>query len=278
MPRAATARILDRHVVLVLIDRLDLAAARAIQYARTLTPDELRAVHFVLDPQRADELAEAWRRLGLTTGAARTARSAPTACSTAPPSRSPPKRWPTGEPRCRFCSPTASTRVGSTGSCMTARPTRSPSRCPRLPHANVTRVPYHLGTPASWDDLPTVTASPGDARQRDWAEPAPSGATEQGDRRPRPRTRHGGHRRRAVAPAGPHRRHDPVDPRAAERRRADARVRGRPTAPAACRSCSSGAARSPASRSAAASSLEGMVGSHAGRLAILNPVYELLFD
>ena len=44
-----SAPILRRHVVLVLVDRLDLAAARAIQYARTLTPDELRAVHFDLD-------------------------------------------------------------------------------------------------------------------------------------------------------------------------------------------------------------------------------------
>jgi len=41
---AAEAPILRRHVVLVLVDRLDLSAARAIQYARTLTPDELRAL------------------------------------------------------------------------------------------------------------------------------------------------------------------------------------------------------------------------------------------
>src|SRR5581483_1262679 len=45
-PRAAVANILRKHVVIVLVDELDLAAARAIQYARTLTPDELRAVHF----------------------------------------------------------------------------------------------------------------------------------------------------------------------------------------------------------------------------------------
>ena len=49
VPTAATAPILRRHVVMVFVDRLDLAAARAIQYARTLTPDELRAVHFVVD-------------------------------------------------------------------------------------------------------------------------------------------------------------------------------------------------------------------------------------
>jgi hypothetical protein len=66
LPVALTAPILRRHVVLVFVDKLDLAAARAIQYARTLTPDELRAVHFALDPQRAAELAEAWTQAGMS--------------------------------------------------------------------------------------------------------------------------------------------------------------------------------------------------------------------
>jgi len=65
VPAAAAAPILRRHVVLVLVDRLDLAAARAIQYARTLTPDELRAVHFVIDDEAARHLAEEWSRLGM---------------------------------------------------------------------------------------------------------------------------------------------------------------------------------------------------------------------
>ena len=65
VPAAVRAPILRRHVVLVLVDRLDLAAARAIQYARTLTPDELRAVHFVIDDEAARYLAEEWGRLGL---------------------------------------------------------------------------------------------------------------------------------------------------------------------------------------------------------------------
>jgi hypothetical protein len=63
---AAEAPVLRRHVVMVLVDSLDVAAARAIQYARTLTPDELRAVHFNLDPVRTEDLAAAWRSLGLT--------------------------------------------------------------------------------------------------------------------------------------------------------------------------------------------------------------------
>jgi len=64
--RAAAIPVLRRHVVLVFVERLDLAAARALQYARTLAPDELRAVHFVLDTKVSSELEEQWSRLGLT--------------------------------------------------------------------------------------------------------------------------------------------------------------------------------------------------------------------
>ena len=63
--QACEARILRRHVVVILIDRIDLAAARAIQYARTLMPDQLRAVHFNIDEQRAEVLMERWRQVGL---------------------------------------------------------------------------------------------------------------------------------------------------------------------------------------------------------------------
>ncbi len=63
---AAEAPVLSRHVVVVLIDRLDMAAARALQYARTLHPDELRAVHFSLDNKASAALESEWSRLGLT--------------------------------------------------------------------------------------------------------------------------------------------------------------------------------------------------------------------
>ncbi|MDQ1364800.1 MAG: hypothetical protein QOF81_2708 [Acidimicrobiaceae bacterium] len=66
VPKVATAPILRRHVVLVFVDQLDLASARAIQYARSIMPDQLRAVHFVVDAQRAEALATDWRRLGLS--------------------------------------------------------------------------------------------------------------------------------------------------------------------------------------------------------------------
>jgi len=63
---ACEVPVLRRHAVIVLIDRLDLATARAIQYARTLTPDTLRIVHFAVDPKEPALLEHEWRRLGLS--------------------------------------------------------------------------------------------------------------------------------------------------------------------------------------------------------------------
>ena len=60
----ATAPTMRRHVVLVFIDALDVASARALQYARTLSPNQLRAVHLDLDPIRTADLIETWGRLG----------------------------------------------------------------------------------------------------------------------------------------------------------------------------------------------------------------------
>ncbi len=63
--QACEATVLRRHALVVLVERMDLATARAIQYARTLTPDDLRAVHFNIDQKRADLLITRWRQLGL---------------------------------------------------------------------------------------------------------------------------------------------------------------------------------------------------------------------
>jgi hypothetical protein len=57
---ACEATQLRHHLVVIFVDKIDLATARAIQYARTLTPDDLHAVHFNIDNKRA-ELA-AWGR------------------------------------------------------------------------------------------------------------------------------------------------------------------------------------------------------------------------
>jgi len=63
--RAVTAGALRRHVVFVLVDTLDLATARAVQYARSQSVDEVRAVHFVLDAAHARDLQDRWVRLGM---------------------------------------------------------------------------------------------------------------------------------------------------------------------------------------------------------------------
>jgi amino acid transporter len=62
---ACEAKVLRRHVVVILVDKIDLATARAIQYARTLTPDDLHAVHFNIDHKRAELLISRWQQLGL---------------------------------------------------------------------------------------------------------------------------------------------------------------------------------------------------------------------
>lgn len=62
---AATAPILKRHAVVVLIDKVDRTSARAIQYARTLNPDRLDAVHIAVDEQHAQELSKEWSTLPL---------------------------------------------------------------------------------------------------------------------------------------------------------------------------------------------------------------------
>ncbi len=54
-----------RHVVIVLIDRLDLAVLRALRYAGSLRPTEIRAVHLMIDSEVAGELEQAWIDRGL---------------------------------------------------------------------------------------------------------------------------------------------------------------------------------------------------------------------
>jgi amino acid transporter len=51
-----------RRTVLVLVDEFNLATIAALRYARGLRPTELRAVHFVIDTDRAKELRDAWLR------------------------------------------------------------------------------------------------------------------------------------------------------------------------------------------------------------------------
>ncbi|TVZ00097.1 amino acid permease [Trebonia kvetii] len=54
----------SRRVVLIFVDDVDLATFAAIRYARGLRPTTLRAVHFVIDGDRAQQLHEKWIRFG----------------------------------------------------------------------------------------------------------------------------------------------------------------------------------------------------------------------
>jgi hypothetical protein len=51
------------HVTIVMIDKLDAAAARAIHFARTLRTDRTEAVHLAVDEHRATKLIEEWERI-----------------------------------------------------------------------------------------------------------------------------------------------------------------------------------------------------------------------
>ena len=55
----------SRRVVLILVDRYDLATIAAIRYAKSLHPSALRAVHFSLDSARADRLSGRWLAAGI---------------------------------------------------------------------------------------------------------------------------------------------------------------------------------------------------------------------
>jgi amino acid transporter len=49
-----------RRTVLVFVDSFDLATLAALRYARSLRPTTLRAVHFMIDSARADQLRRDW--------------------------------------------------------------------------------------------------------------------------------------------------------------------------------------------------------------------------
>ena len=144
VPTAAKAQILRRHVVLVFVDKLDMATARAVQYARTLTPDDLRAVHFAVDPDVAAELAAP----GQQTGLARITLD----LVDCPDRRLPSAARRPGGPRAggrrhRGLGPAARPQVPGPVAPHPPRPDGGEIEraVSRLAHANVTTVPFHFG-------------------------------------------------------------------------------------------------------------------------------------
>jgi hypothetical protein len=53
---------IGHHYVTVLVDKIDLATVATIRYARSLRPQAIAAVHFVIDDQKAKSLAEEWSK------------------------------------------------------------------------------------------------------------------------------------------------------------------------------------------------------------------------
>jgi len=54
----------SRRVVLIFVDDVDLATLAGIRYARGLRPTTMRAVHFVIDGAKAEQLREKWVTFG----------------------------------------------------------------------------------------------------------------------------------------------------------------------------------------------------------------------
>jgi amino acid transporter len=51
---------MSRHNVTIFIDSVDIATVGAVRYARSLKPHKIKAVHFVIDDRRAEEIQKAW--------------------------------------------------------------------------------------------------------------------------------------------------------------------------------------------------------------------------
>ena len=54
-----------RHSVVVMVGELDKSTVRALQYARALSPDDMKAVHFAVDSEHAADLMGSWAKLDL---------------------------------------------------------------------------------------------------------------------------------------------------------------------------------------------------------------------
>jgi len=274
VPAAATAPIMRRHVVLVFVDRLDAAAARSIQYARSLTPDEMRAVHFVIDDAAAEELAGQWRRLGLqrvplelvacpdrrlTRAAvecvARELSDRQTEVSVLLPERKYKGLWH---------------RVlhDRTGEAIQ-------EQVSHLAHANVTTIPFHFGSRAE-AQAPLAARANGDAAPTSIAEPSPTAAD------------HGGRNGEALGIPGTI---PIIEARWRQRVTVAGRVRSVRVAPlhdtptleivlvddtGAISAVFLGRRAVAGIEVGSRMTVEGMVGVHKARLAIVNPTYRLL--
>jgi amino acid transporter len=163
VPEAAAAPILKRHVVLVLVDRLDVASARAIQYARTLTPDELRAVHFVTDDVKAEQLRFAWERLGMSRIPLELV-DCPDRRLTRVAVETVARELADGETEVTVLLPDRK-YAGFWHRILHDQTAESITQAvSRLPHANVTQVPFHFGADHTPVKLRVISGTPSSGR------------------------------------------------------------------------------------------------------------------
>ena len=299
VPLAITAPIMRRHVVLVFVDKLDAATARAIQYARTLTPDELRAVHFALDPLAAEELAERWAEAGMSR-----VQLDLVACPDRRLTRAAvelvARDLADGETEVSVLLPDRKFK-GFWNRILHDRTAEAIERdVSQLPHANVTTVPFHFGPdgrPAGGfrvgrDDPPPSGNGSGHAPVKHPGAPRPEAPPASSDEPPagRPPSRP------AASSSGPRRQPaEGITPIADVRWRQRVTIEGRvqtlrvkPSAGSSTVECvvedGTGAMSIVFSGRRHIGGLEvgtriraqGTAGEHRGRLAILNPAYALL--
>jgi len=260
---ACEVPVLRRHMVVVLVDRMDLATARAVQYARTLSPDNLRAVHFAIDPLEAAALERDWSRLGLSRLpldiidcpdrrlaraalelAAETTREGDTELTVLLPRRGFAAGWR------RLLHDRSADRIAAAVG--------------QLPHVNATIVPFQLskkaraGGPAARGG-PRPPGPP--ARPGGRAGPAVAGTSPIGEAQWRQRVRVAGRIKSVRVPTGG----------------ATANLECTLVDPTgAVLLVFQGRRRIPGIQQGARLVAQGMVGAWEGRLAILNPDYELI--
>jgi amino acid transporter len=267
VPKAVAAPVRRRLVVMVFVDRLDVAVARAMQFGRTLRPDELRAVHFVIDQDHANRLAADWREHGLANLALelidcpdrRLARSAVEAVA---------RELASGESEVCVLLPERMYN-GVWHRILHDQTAEGLAReISRLPHANVTTVPFHF-------DERTPIVDPNANGQKKLRRNGKSKVT-------------------TLEPSTPAQRDDGTTPIASVRWRQSVRVHGRiqaqrvePLAGSPSLECTLvdesggvsvvffGRRSIPGVEIGATMTVEGMAIDHHGRLAIVNPVYEL---
>jgi amino acid transporter len=270
VPKAVAAPVRRRLVVMVFVDRLDVAVARAMQFGRTLRPDELRAVHFVIDQDHAERLAQDWREHGLANLALelidcpdrRLSRAAVEAVA---------QELSAGDAEVCVLLPERMYN-GVWHRILHDQTAESLAReISRLPHANVTTVPFHF------DERTQIATPPINGKRR---------ANSNGNGK--------GKLAATTTITAPVVRADGTSPIGDVRWRQHVKVHGRiqglrvePLAGSPCLECTLadetgavavvffGRSSIPGIQIGALMTVEGMAIDHQGRLAIVNPAYEL---